>query len=523
MMADVSYCRLFRRHAAGGARRGMALILVLIIVAMVSLAGFSFVATMYNEEKATRLRGDEIQANQLARSAVVMIRTVVTQPADALQNAGGIYDNPDWFRGVLVYEDKANQQRGRFSVIAPRFSKGEPAGFRFGLENESAKLHLGALLAWDKQTPGTASESLAQLPGMTDSIADAVLDWIDTDGAARTFGAESDFYQTLDHPYAPRNATVECLEELLLIRGVSRQRLFGWDTNRNYYLDPDEAARAERADETASFESIESSVPWTSLLTVYSAERNVDPEGQPRIHLNDKDLSELHQRLRKAFGSPLADFVIAYRQHGPYQGQLEANTPPETVLDLSLRSRATFASPLDLVNARVRIRGGSTRPVPVLASPLNDRNPGFDDKILELLDYVTVDPEPVVRGRINVNLALPQVLSAVPNMDPAAVRQIQVERESQSGRPDPRRRHPVWLLLEGVVDLPRMKALMPYLTCGGGVYRAQVVGYFDGPGPTSRAEVVIDTTQQTARQLYWKDLRILGRGYSRETLGGDSD
>ena len=106
MTVNAPHGRLFHRHAATGARRGMVLILVLVIVMMVSLAGFSFVATVYNEEKATRLRGAEIQAIQLAQSAVVMIKAVAVQPPDEMQNAGGIYDNQDLFparvRGLQI-------------------------------------------------------------------------------------------------------------------------------------------------------------------------------------------------------------------------------------------------------------------------------------------------------------------------------------------------------------------------------------------------------------------------------------
>jgi hypothetical protein len=63
---------------------------------------------------------------------------------------------------------------------------------------------------------------------------------------------------------------------------------------------------------------------------------------------------------------------------------------------------------------------------------------------------------------------------------------------------------------------------MPYLTTGGDVYRAQVVGYFDDSGLSARAEVVVDGTTSPPRQVYWKDLRLLGRGYSLESLGAES-
>jgi len=35
----------------------------------------------------------------------------------------------------------------------------------------------------------------------------------------------------------------------------------------------------------------------------------------------------------------------------------------------------------------------------------------------------------------------------------------------------------------------------------------------------ARAEVVIDSTTVPPRQVYWKDLGLLGRGFSREVVG----
>ncbi len=66
-----------------------------------------------------------------------------------------------------------------------------------------------------------------------------------------------------------------------------------------------------------------------------------------------------------------------------------------------------------------------------------------------------------------------------------------------------------------------MRQLVPYLTAGGDVFRAQVVASYDGSGPSARAEVVVDGTTSPPRQVYWKDLRLLGRGFSPETLGAE--
>jgi hypothetical protein len=72
-----------------------------------------------------------------------------------------------------------------------------------------------------------------------------------------------------------------------------------------------------------------------------------------------------------------------------------------------------------------------------------------------------------------------------------------------------------------VVTIDEMKAMLPFITSGGDVYRCQIVGYFQGGQAASRAEVVFDATYTLPRILFWRDISHLGRGYALETLGVD--
>jgi hypothetical protein len=56
-----------------------------------------------------------------------------------------------------------------------------------------------------------------------------------------------------------------------------------------------------------------------------------------------------------------------------------------------------------------------------------------------------------------------------------------------------------------LVDLPRMEALLPYLTGGGDVVRAQVIGSDDRAGPAMRMELVIDATTEPPRRIYARE------------------
>lgn len=60
-----------------------------------------------------------------------------------------------------------------------------------------------------------------------DIIADSILDWIDQDSNHRINGAENDYYQDQDPPYNAKNGMLESLEELLKVRGMTKELFFG--------------------------------------------------------------------------------------------------------------------------------------------------------------------------------------------------------------------------------------------------------------------------------------------------------
>src|SRR5690554_5238448 len=54
------------------------------------------------------------------------------------------------------------------------------------------------------------------------AILEAIIDWADSDNQPTGFfGAEADYYQSLDPPYRPANAAFTSVDELRLVRGVS--------------------------------------------------------------------------------------------------------------------------------------------------------------------------------------------------------------------------------------------------------------------------------------------------------------
>ena len=167
----------------------------------------------------------------------------------------------------------------------------------------------------------------------------------------------------------------------------------------------------------------------------------------------------------------------------------------------------------------LRASNSSKRSRLVLESPFSSDPGAMRGYLPQLLDHLSPVDGPIISGRVNVNEAPRAVLLGVPGLEPEVVDRIVAARTSQIGREDENIRHSTWLLTDGLVDLETMKALTPFLTTQGDVYRCQIIGFLARPGPTKRVEVLVDATSRPARRIYWRDLRVLGPGFSRETLG----
>src|SRR5262249_53954350 len=108
------------------------------------------------------------------------------------------------------------------------------------------------------------------------------------------------------------------VEELLLVRGVTPQLLFGSDINRNTQLDQHELLEEQSGGASTDPTSFRG---WSAYLTLYSVEWNINPEGQPKVYLNTNDLNKLVEDLAAAgFAEEWITFIVAYRQVGPSGG-----------------------------------------------------------------------------------------------------------------------------------------------------------------------------------------------------------
>ncbi len=152
---------------------------------------------------------------------------------------------------ALLQQDEENNQYDSLldswaTLDVEKFSGLFPNGsLLLKVTDLSGRLQVNSLVAKKKQgQPGDnqniADESRAILlrlllsgsfpvedEGEARTIVEALTDWIDEDDEESDYGAESSYYQSLEKPYACRNGQIRYIEELLLIKGVTPQLLFG--------------------------------------------------------------------------------------------------------------------------------------------------------------------------------------------------------------------------------------------------------------------------------------------------------
>jgi len=524
----------------------MVLIVVLVVIALLSLAALTFAELMLAERQAADLSVRQAQARAAAESGIEMARIFLAQDPQSQLDAGACYDNPALFRAVVVnpeqlgggegqaYAAGAARHRSRFTLIAPGMQEGSFAGVRFGLEDESARLNLNALMFVDQGaagiTPNAARQILMGLPMMTEDTADAILDFMDEDEEPREFGAEADIYSMLDPPCAPKNGPLDSIEELLVVPGVTPALLFGLDVNHDGVIDPGEFEQGLPPEVDPGDGSMD--YGWAAYLTLCSLEANVRPDGQPRIYVMQEDLQKLYDELVEALGDEVGKewgtYIVAYRQFGPMapNAKPQPNTPRVRTVAIDFEQKANpkviVSTILDLIGSQVQVTSQDKNKKPssvVLETPFPKEPLLMAGYLTKMADYLTANSAPVIPGRININQASRIVLSGVPGMTPEILDQILSERVPNPAQADPSRRYETWLLAEGIVTLEQMKKMIPFITGGGSVYRVQSVGYFDEAGGHARVEAVLNATTRPPSVVFWRDMSHLGRGYSLETLG----
>jgi general secretion pathway protein K len=220
-----------RRSRVRGQRadqRGVALIMVTWVLMVLGVLALDFSQFMRDDAMAGINFAEEAQGYYLALGGMNHALLEAVQGRE--QELGRVAN-----RGGVPSGDEADQPKPQ--PVDGEWHSGEFAGGKFSvrLTDEGGKIPINktsasvlrallrSVVQGGSRVKGVGRREEAEL----NVIVDSILDWRDTDNETRPEGAEKAYYAQLPTPYRPKNGFFDSPEELLLVRGVTADLLYG--------------------------------------------------------------------------------------------------------------------------------------------------------------------------------------------------------------------------------------------------------------------------------------------------------
>jgi general secretion pathway protein K len=305
--------------------RGVALIMALWVITILTVVVLEFSFAMRTEVNITKNFKEELQLYAIAQGGV--------QRAIA--------------ELILKHDARVQQLRKTLKTeeVTPEKKEWVPDGRPYVLPFDQGECELRIMSEAGKININTISEiTLRKLIGnlgldveKRDTVVDSILDWRDPDDFLRVNGAENDYYQSLKEPYRCKNANLDSIEELLLVKGVTPELFYG----RKAAKGGEEGAKA-------------SDVGLKDIFSIYAPGEQVD--------INSASLPVLRAVL--GLPSEVAKAILKAREEKGFQNQqdLVQRVPELSPFIAEIAGRLAFSSlstPLTSVYYTIESRGKS--------------------------------------------------------------------------------------------------------------------------------------------------------------------
>jgi type II secretory pathway component PulK len=347
--------------------------------------------------------------------------------------------------------------------------------------------------------------ALLELEGMTMDVADAIVDWRDTDDNPGMMGAEYDFYSNRSLGYEPRNGAFRSIAEIELVAGAFPKYVRGEDQNLNGRLDPNEndGALSEPPDDADGFLD----AGWSSALTARSAGSLIGASGEARLSLRTATPEEMQARFGvtpeqagalSAFGknrSSSLSMLLTQDLSTLASGGANANGRTATQMGAANNQREQQQQQQGRQSGRSS-SGANNRST-------NTRIQALDQQQLRrIFQEGTMDDgsQPIV-GKVNLNTAPPSVLRALLPDDPISAEAILSLRNATSSG---------LLAISDLLGSSRISpqslaAIAPYVDTQSYVFTVTSRGRSASTGLEVEITAVVDRSTLPARILEYRE------------------
>jgi len=212
------------------AEKGIALMIVLWVLTLLSVMVFEFSYTMRLEATVTRNFKEGANSYYLAQAGINRAVIEIVKTKSSVKKFKGSKES--------LVKDKEQDETGEEEESKEWRPREEPYAFPFGdgecevkIGDEGSKNNLNWVAKEAKKNRKFLTDILEKSCGLEgekrDTIADSIIDWVDKDSAHLLNGAEDDYYESLEDPYECRDGNFVVTEELLLVRGVTEEIYYG--------------------------------------------------------------------------------------------------------------------------------------------------------------------------------------------------------------------------------------------------------------------------------------------------------
>lgn len=306
----------------------MALIVVLWILTFLGVVFTAFTFSMRTELAAAGNFKEEAEAHYLAEAGIHRAAAEIINADRNLDPDSSLYDALDehWHTNPAAYEN-VTLGRGRYWVT---------------VTDEESKIQLNT--AADRALWWLLSNSGVKGGARLRMIVDSIMDWRDPDKLHRLNGAEDDYYLSLPVPYKAKNWNFETIDELLLVKGMTPEILYG------NVADPERRA------------ALEAQLPWERQLgpgELLGVAKHLSVFGTGQVNVNT--------------ASPEVLKALGLRN-------------PEVLAVLERRKEKPFGQVAELTNLLTSIAGGGQQGFEIV--PGDEPPPGDPQQTLASLNQI---------------------------------------------------------------------------------------------------------------------------------------
>lgn len=203
-------------------RGGSALIVVMWVLLILALVVSSMVFDMHVEASITAYQRNRVQAQQYAKAGIEYARYLLWKSVRVRPQLGMPNDeDPE----VFLHAARLQKGLSVTNLVREFGEEGADGKFTLTLVPEQAFRNI------NKLNPDTEWPLLLRQAGIPEDLfpelVDCVMDWIDGNDTMRVNGAESDDAYYVERGYLVKNAMLDTVEELLMIKGWTKAMVFG--------------------------------------------------------------------------------------------------------------------------------------------------------------------------------------------------------------------------------------------------------------------------------------------------------